>query len=61
MAKYTVWWTFVANYGDPKVVEAESPEEAFRAAFPFYATPKNGEFKKYAVLMQNFKDFSVVE
>jgi hypothetical protein len=50
---FVVWWTYSANYSEPKIVIAKTPADAFRLAFPQYAHTNGGEFHKYAVEIRN--------
>jgi hypothetical protein len=59
MAQYVVWWTYVANYSEPRIVEAETAEEAMEKGI-FY-TAKANNFTKYAVRMENGSTLTVVE
>lgn len=36
MRKYLVWWTYIGNWGEPELVEAENEEQAIEAYPTWY-------------------------
>lgn len=54
---YVVFWMYLANYSDPEVVIADTPEQAFKEKFPLYANVKNVDMHKYVIEIQNSEKF----
>lgn len=50
---FVVWWTYSANYAEPRIEMENTPVAAFNKAFPQYARVESPELHKYAVEIQN--------
>jgi len=46
---FVVWWTYDANYSEPVIVLADTPQEAFNKASPQFARTTDPALHKYAV------------
>jgi hypothetical protein len=57
---FVVWWTYHANFAEPKIVIANNPAEAFQRGFPLYAESHHDDFKKYVVEIQNGSKYTVL-
>jgi hypothetical protein len=52
---WLVWWTYEANYSEPTVTLAKTPEEAFKNEFPRYAKTSDLNFHKYVIEIKSPK------
>jgi hypothetical protein len=57
---YLVWWTYHANYHDPVIIIAKSPEDAFKKVFPSNYDAHHPDFKKYTVHLKNGAAYKVL-
>lgn len=53
---FVCWWTYEANYIEPKVVIAHNMLQAFERAFPFQNNLTDPKFRKFVIQVRRGSD-----
>lgn len=58
---FVVFWQYDANYSEPRITIANTPEQAFKSEFPLRANIKDPDFHKFAIRIRTSGDLTEIK